>query len=1028
MARDAGETLEGAIGPLVPYVDEIVVLLGGESTDNTEEIARKYTDKVFPFEWCDDFSAARNALFSHCTSDWIFWIDADDVVEKPELLRELAADADAKDWGTVQLPYLYAFDENGNCIVKHDQHRLMRRDLNWQWGCSCRQHSARLHEVCFSDIPHTIAFDQRITVVHQRLYVHENVTDQGPRNFRLLQMMEKEAPKCRRTRLAMAHCLFGMLKWEAALFYFQAYYQEPESQLEQWHSCCFAAKCCWNLQRWPEMANWAAIAIDMQPEIKDGYLLRAHADWWGKQDATRALTWIFNANDKIDAPPAVFVTPTDYTLNRWDIEHRCYHALGMDDKALQVIEKALKIAPENLILQFYHRLYVESVRSDKSIRATIQLVDHLVRVGDTLKARELARHYLPHNIEGDPRIGTVRGRLEKMNAHLDDPDKYRELYESVDHEVVPLQISEVDGVTYATADFSLWARFAFVEERFEKLRPKRVLDIACGNGLFDIELALKFGCEVTAIDISRHAIEDAKRYLRKQPKEVRKLVKFVCGDPLLMPMEKFGKFDVVLLLEILEHTAGPQAQRLMGVVENVSGRFIATVPAEVCIEGPGIEADHARMHVRHFSMGELAELIGKRQDRRVINLFKKRDHTANLIPGFGTWAVEWDMKNLDMPRIVFYLGHGPEDWEPGWVNEGGLGGSETAAIKMAEEFAAVGFAVVVYAGYEGVVNGVAYQFAERFNPQLPFMGVLPAFLMVGSRIPEAAAYVNAQHRWLWMHDTDCQDRLTPENAERIDRVVVLSQWHAEHVRKTYPFLKPEQILVSGDGLHTWVDDVVALTTPIDTQRHRFIYASSPDRGLDVLLTWWPGILKKWKDAELHVFYGWKNYDQMMEAYPEMAPFKEKVMRLMKQPQVFDHGRVGQKELAEEFAKSQFWLYPSIRADGQDWHETYCIAAMEAQANGCIPVTRPVGALAERCVDKHSLVDSRNPKHFMKRLHWWDTRKDSELTEMILAMLEGARKSTWERVAIQWLAVLNADERARLELTALADEKEVPCYV
>ena len=1017
MARNAGETLDGAIGPVAPFVDEVVVLLGGESTDNTEEIARKYTDKVFLFEWRQDFSAARNELFSHCTSDWIVWIDADDVMDKPELLRELQADAEAKNWGTVQLPYHYAFDDHGNCIVKHDQHRLMRRDLNWQWGCTCRQHPARVHEVCYSDTDHRIAFDQRITIVHQRSYHQDGAGDQDARNFHLLQMMEKEAPKCRRTRLAMAHCLFGMLKWEAALFYFQAYYQEPESQLEQWHACCFAAKCCWNLQRWPEMANWAAIAIDMQPEIKDGYLLRAHADWWGRQDATRAITWILNADDKIDAPPAVFVTPTDYTLNRWDIEHRCYHALELDDKALEVVEKARQMDPDNLTWQFYDRLYRESVRCNRSVGAAVQIADHHVRMGDTLKAREFVRHYLPHNIEVTKRVAKLGVLVEGMTAHLDDPEKYRALYEGIEHEIAP---------PWDAAE-NPWARFAFVEERFDKLQPKRVLDIACGNGGFDIRLAKKYGCEVLAVDISLNAIMKAKAALRREPKYIRKLIKFVVGDPLMMPMEKFKRFDVALLLEILEHMAGPEAQRLLGVVEDVADRYIATVPAEVCVEGPGLEDAAPRLHVRHFSMGEIAELLGKRQDRRIINLFKKRDGTSNLIPGFGTWAIEWDMKNLDMPRIVFYLGHGPEAWEPNWVNEGGLGGSETAAVKMAEEFAGAGFAVVVYADFEGVVNGVVYQYAERFNPQLPFMGVLPAFLMVGSRIPEAAAYVNAQHRWLWMHDTDCQDRLTPENAERIDRVVVLSQWHAEHVRKTYPFLKPEQILVSGDGLHTWVDDVVALTTPIDTQRHRFIYASSPDRGLDVLLTWWPGILKKWKDAELHVFYGWKNYDQMMQAYPEMAPFKEKVMRLMKQPQVFDHGRVGQKELAEEFAKSQFWLYPSIRADGQDWHETYCIAAMEAQANGCIPVTRPVGALAERCVDKHSLVDSRNPKHFMKRLHWWDTRKDSELTEMILAMLEGARKSTWERVAIQWLAVLNADERARLEQQALADEKEVPVY-
>jgi SAM-dependent methyltransferase/glycosyltransferase involved in cell wall biosynthesis len=1013
MARNAGATLDGAISPVLPYVDEVVILLGGESEDNTEEIARKYTENVFPFEWCDDFSAARNALMSHCTSDWIFWIDADDVAENPELLREVLADAEKKDWGTVQMPYEYAFDDNGNCIVKHDQHRLLRRDLNWEWGCTCRgqpgctspYHPGRVHEVCYSDTDHAIGFDQRITIVHQRPYPAEGPeTGQTPRNLRLLLIMEKEAPRCRRTRLAMAHCLFGMSKWQEALFYFQAYYQEPESQLECWHAACFAAKCCWNLNKWPDMANWAAIAIELQPEFKDGYLLRAQAEWWGKGDPTRTLTWILNARDKLPAPMAVFVTPLDYTINAWDIEHRCYHALGMNKEALAVVEQARQIIPNHEGWDFFDRLYREAVRSDRSVSAAIQLADHLVRLGDVLKAGELLRRYLPHNIEPDKRIVQLQQRVSRMTEHLHDPTKYRAAYNAdAEHGIKPSW---------------LWARFSFVEERFDKLQPKRVLDIACGGGLFDIHLATKYGCEVVGIDISDRAIEIANENLAKEPKKIRKLVTFVCGDPQLMDMDALGKFDVALMLEILEHMAGPDAQRILGIAEDAASRYIATVPAEICIAAEGIEDDHSRLHVRCFSMYELLELLAVRSDRRVHSLYKRRDPTQYFIPGFGTWVVEWDMRNVDMPKIVFYLGHGPEPWEPSWIDGQGLGGSETAAVKMAEEFAAAGFSVVVYAGFEGIVNGVIYQYAEAFNPALPYLNALPAWLMVGSRIPEMAAYVNAQHRWLWMHDVECPS-LNEKMAEKIDRIVVLSDWHADHVRKTYPFLKPDHLIVSGDGIHAWVSELQ------EPQAHRFVYASSPDRGLDVLLTWWPAILKKWKDAELHVFYGWNNYDQMMRAYPQMGAFKEHVQRLLAQPGVTMHGRIGQKELAAEFAKSQFWLYPSIRADGKDWEETFCITALEAQANGCIPIVRPVGALPERCVYKESLVKSRNVKDFLKRMHWWAGRKD--IAERRAHMAYEAQRQTWERVATQWLAVLNAEERRRLTQVALEDEKEVPVY-
>ena len=60
-------------------VDEIVIADTG-STDETPAIARRYTDMVYPFAWCDDFSAARNFCFSKATGDYLMWLDADDVL------------------------------------------------------------------------------------------------------------------------------------------------------------------------------------------------------------------------------------------------------------------------------------------------------------------------------------------------------------------------------------------------------------------------------------------------------------------------------------------------------------------------------------------------------------------------------------------------------------------------------------------------------------------------------------------------------------------------------------------------------------------------------------------------------------------------------------------------------------------------------------------------------------------------------------------------------------------------------------
>ena len=67
-------------------VDEIVIVDTG-STDKTKEIAKKFNAKIYDFKWIDNFSAARNESLKHATRDWILVFDADEVVEKHDLIK-----------------------------------------------------------------------------------------------------------------------------------------------------------------------------------------------------------------------------------------------------------------------------------------------------------------------------------------------------------------------------------------------------------------------------------------------------------------------------------------------------------------------------------------------------------------------------------------------------------------------------------------------------------------------------------------------------------------------------------------------------------------------------------------------------------------------------------------------------------------------------------------------------------------------------------------------------------------------------
>ena len=82
IVKNESEVLEKCLES-VKDVDEIVILDTG-STDNTCEIARKYTDKVYEntYKWEDHFAKARNKALEYATCDWVLSIDADEVLEK----------------------------------------------------------------------------------------------------------------------------------------------------------------------------------------------------------------------------------------------------------------------------------------------------------------------------------------------------------------------------------------------------------------------------------------------------------------------------------------------------------------------------------------------------------------------------------------------------------------------------------------------------------------------------------------------------------------------------------------------------------------------------------------------------------------------------------------------------------------------------------------------------------------------------------------------------------------------------------
>lgn len=139
--------LERSLECAKKFAKEIIVVDTG-STDKTVAIAQKYAD-VYHFAWVDDFSLARNFSFSKATSEFVMWLDADDVIldEDIEKIKKLEPNFDA-----LMCKYVVSFDKNLNPTNEFFRERILRNNSGFVWSDPIHESIALHGKVVYSDI------------------------------------------------------------------------------------------------------------------------------------------------------------------------------------------------------------------------------------------------------------------------------------------------------------------------------------------------------------------------------------------------------------------------------------------------------------------------------------------------------------------------------------------------------------------------------------------------------------------------------------------------------------------------------------------------------------------------------------------------------------------------------------------------------------------------------------------------------------------------------------------------------------
>jgi len=227
--------------------DQIVVgITHQEGWENSEfrQIIEEYGGEVVDLTWLPkediegyglcvaSFSQARQAVYDLLTTDWAFWIDADDVLDGADLLRPMVEKIDAQGMGALFLPYFYGFDGNGNCITVLTRERAVKRSLNWKW-------IRRVHEGMMCGIRAPFAKTADIIVRHN------SPTGRGwpKRNLVLLMMEYEENPNDARTHCYIGHQHYALQQWAEAIPWYERYLRQETRKEERWQALNFLADC-----------------------------------------------------------------------------------------------------------------------------------------------------------------------------------------------------------------------------------------------------------------------------------------------------------------------------------------------------------------------------------------------------------------------------------------------------------------------------------------------------------------------------------------------------------------------------------------------------------------------------------------------------------------------------------------------------------------------------------------------------------------------------------------------------------------
>lgn len=243
IVKNEENVIERCLKSIINIVDEIVVVDTG-STDRTIELVKKYTNDIYYYNWDANFSNARNYAAEQAKSEWILVLDADEFVDRENLISIKRQLSNIK-VESLLVKILNFIGDGGHQILKHEAQRIYKRNEKVKFTRS-------IHEQLVKNNNEILTCQEIDLIIYHSGYLNRIVNEKNKhqRNKPLLRK-ELNSKNTAFDYFNMGNEEYSINNYEESLRNYQKAYANSSGELYAWSEICVLQiiNCLMNLGR-----------------------------------------------------------------------------------------------------------------------------------------------------------------------------------------------------------------------------------------------------------------------------------------------------------------------------------------------------------------------------------------------------------------------------------------------------------------------------------------------------------------------------------------------------------------------------------------------------------------------------------------------------------------------------------------------------------------------------------------------------------------------------------------------------------